>query len=159
LTSTKSFRVPEIAQRQCPHPLLLRSTKSADIYFVTESQRATEIWMRPDIAYRHIIKGDVSDVVVRAALPGVVQAETKSACVASVKSNEFAECAVLDVDRPVVDLHSANREVTAGQRGDDITELVCTHQITPMMGHLVNVMQWTKKKHLQNQPEFNFRRN
>lgn len=101
--------------------------------------------MIPDIAYRHIIEGDVSDVVVRAALPGVVQAETKSACVASVKSYEFAESAVLDVDRPVVDLHSTNREVPAGQRGNDIAELVCTHQITPMMGHLVNVMQWTEK--------------
>ncbi len=71
--------------------------------------------MIADVAYRHVIEGDVGDVVVRAALPRVVQAEAKSAGVSPVESDEFAESAVLDVDRPVVDLHSTNGEVPAEQ--------------------------------------------
>lgn len=85
---------------------------SADIYLSQGSQRSGGY---QTFAYWHVIKGDVGDVVVRAALPRVVQAEAKSAGVPPVESDEFAESAVLDVDRPVIDLHSTNGEIPAGQ--------------------------------------------
>lgn len=86
---------------------------SADIYLSQGSQRSGGY---QTFAYWHVIEGDVGDVVVRAALPRVVQAEAKSAGVSSVESDEFAEGAVLDVDWSIVDLHSTNGEVPAGQR-------------------------------------------
>lgn len=97
-----------------------------------------------DDTHRHVIEGDVSHVVVRAALPRVVQTETKSAGVSSVKSDEFAESAVLDVDRPVVDLHSTNREVPAGA----ITRQINTHDGTFGQCNAMDCEQikiWTEK--------------
>lgn len=64
--------------------------------------------------YRDVIESDVGDVVVRATLPRVVQAETESARVPTVQGHEFTESAVLHVDRPVIDLHPTNREVPVG---------------------------------------------
>lgn len=64
--------------------------------------------------YRDVVESDVGDVVVRAALPRVVQPETESARVPTVQGHEFAKSAVLDVDRPVVDLHPTNRKVPVG---------------------------------------------
>lgn len=97
-----------------------------------------------DDTYRHVIEGDVSHVVVRAALPGVVQTETESAGVSSIKGDEFTESAVLDVDRPVVDLHSTNREIPAGA----ITHQINTHDGTFGQSNAMDSEQlkiWTEK--------------
>lgn len=60
-----------------------------------------------------MVKGDASDVVVGAALPGVVEPEAEGAGVPSLQRNVLAKGAVLHVDRPVVYLHSSDGEVTA----------------------------------------------
>lgn len=65
------------------------------------------------LTYRHMVKGDVSDVVVGAALPRVVQPEAKGTGVPSVQCCVFPKCAVLHVDGPVIDLHAPHREITA----------------------------------------------
>lgn len=70
--------------------------------------------------YRHILEGNVSHVVIGTALPGVVQPEAKGTGVAPVKCNKFAESAVLDIDGPIVDLHSPNREVPANHKRTDV---------------------------------------
>lgn len=54
---------------------------------------------------------DVSDVVVGAALPGVVEAEGEGAGVAPVQRRELAERAVLDIDGPIVELDPSDGKV------------------------------------------------
>lgn len=54
---------------------------------------------------------DVGDVVVGAALPGVVEAEGQGARVPPVQRRELAERAVLDVDGPVVELNPPDGKV------------------------------------------------
>lgn len=53
----------------------------------------------------------VGDVVVGAALPGVVEAEGQGAGVPPVQRRELAERAVLDVDGPVVELDPSDGKV------------------------------------------------
>lgn len=66
--------------------------------------------------YRNVIECDVCDVVVGAALPGVVKSEAERTGVTAVKSDVLAESAILNVDGPVVYLHSSNGEVPSGER-------------------------------------------
>lgn len=61
----------------------------------------------------YVVEGDAGDVVVGAALPGVVEPEAESAGVSSLERDILAERAVLHVDGPVIYLHSSYGEVTA----------------------------------------------
>lgn len=60
-----------------------------------------------------MVKDDVSDVVVGAALPRVVEPEAERAGVPSIQSHVLPECTVLNVDGPVVDLHASDWKITA----------------------------------------------
>ncbi len=62
-----------------------------------------------------MVKGDVSDVIVGAALPRVVEPEGKCTGVPSVHSRELPKSAIVHVDWPVVDLHTPDRKITAGK--------------------------------------------
>ena len=66
------------------------------------------------LTHWYVVKEDVSDVVVGAALPRVVQPEAKGAGVATFQRCVFPKCTVLHVDGPIVDLHAPDREITAG---------------------------------------------
>lgn len=58
-----------------------------------------------------VLEVDVGDIVVGAALPGVVEAEGEGAGVAPVQRRELAEGAVLDVDGPVIELDPSDGKV------------------------------------------------
>lgn len=66
------------------------------------------------LTHRYVVEGDVSDVIVGAALPRVVEPEAKGAGVPSLQSCVLPKCAVLHVDGAVVDLHAPDRKITAG---------------------------------------------
>lgn len=61
--------------------------------------------------HRDILEVDGSDIVVGAALPGVVEAEGESARVPPVQSRELAERAVLDIDGPVIELDPSDGKI------------------------------------------------
>jgi len=63
------------------------------------------------ITHRHVFKMDVGDVVVGAALPRVIEPEGQGTRVPSIQGCEFAEGAVLDVDRSIVELNSSNGKI------------------------------------------------
>lgn len=69
---------------------------------------------------------NVGDVVVGAALPGVVEAEGQGTRVPAVQGSKFAEGAVLDVDRSIIELNPSNGKIpkTHLERQKD---LVMTH--------------------------------
>lgn len=71
------------------------------------------MYIRQKVTHRYVVKGDVSDVIVRAALPRVVEPEAKSTGVSSLQCCVLPKCAVLHVDWPVVDLHTPDRKITA----------------------------------------------
>lgn len=54
---------------------------------------------------------NVGDVIVGAALPGVIEPEGQGTRVPAVQGSEFAEGAVLDIDRPVVELNPSNGKI------------------------------------------------
>ena len=54
---------------------------------------------------------NVSDVVVGAALPGIIEPEGQGTRVPAIQGSEFAEGAVLDVDRSVVELNASNGKI------------------------------------------------
>lgn len=60
-----------------------------------------------------MVKSDVSDVIVGAALPRVVEPEAECARVTSIQRRVFPKRTVLHVDGPVVDLHAPDREIPA----------------------------------------------
>lgn len=60
-----------------------------------------------------MVKGDVGDIIVGAALPRVVEPEAKGAGVPSVQCRVFPKCTVLYIDRPIVDLHASDWKITA----------------------------------------------
>lgn len=61
--------------------------------------------------HRDILKGDVGDVVVGAALPGVVQTEGQGAGMPALQGCELAESAVLDVDGAVIELNTSDGKI------------------------------------------------
>lgn len=63
------------------------------------------------ITHRDVFKMNVGDVVVGAALPGVVEAEGQGTRVPAVQGSKFAEGAVLDVDRSVIELNPSNGKI------------------------------------------------
>lgn len=63
--------------------------------------------------HRYVVECDASDVIVRAALPRVVEPESKGTGVSSVQSCVFPKGTVLHIDGPVIDLHAPDREITA----------------------------------------------
>lgn len=65
--------------------------------------------------YRNAIEDDLSHVVVRAALPRVVEPEAEGAGVPALQGRIFTKCAVLDTDGAVVDLHSSDRKIPANK--------------------------------------------
>lgn len=71
------------------------------------------VYFTQKLTHRYVVKGDISDVVVGAALPWVVEPEAKGAGVASIQGCVFPKCTVLHVDGPVIDLHAPDRKITA----------------------------------------------
>lgn len=69
---------------------------------------------------------DVGDVVVGAALPGVIEPEGQSARVPAVQGSEFAEGAVLDVDRSIVELNPSNGKIPKTRLGETERDTVTT---------------------------------
>lgn len=67
------------------------------------------------VTHGDILEVDASDVVVGAALPGVVEAEGERARVPPVQRRELAERAVLDVDGPVVELNPPDGKIPETQ--------------------------------------------
>lgn len=67
--------------------------------------------MKP--TYRYMVKSDASDVVVGAALPGVVEPEAESAGVPSLERDVLPKRTVLHVNGPIINLHSSYGKVTA----------------------------------------------
>lgn len=63
------------------------------------------------VTHGDILEVDAGDVVVGAALPGVVEAEGERARVPPVQCRELAERAVLDVDGPVVELDPSDGKI------------------------------------------------
>jgi hypothetical protein len=61
--------------------------------------------------HRDILKGDVGDIVVGAALPGVVETEGQGAGVPALQGCELAEGAVLDVDGAVIKLNASDGKI------------------------------------------------
>lgn len=66
------------------------------------------------LTHRDILEADAGDVVVGAALPGVVEAEGQGAGVPPLQRRELAEGAVLHVDGAVVELDPSDGKVPAG---------------------------------------------
>lgn len=73
-----------------------------------------------------ILEAEGSDIVVGAALPGVVEAEGERARVPPVQRRELAEGAVLDVDGPVVELNPPDGKVPETHQRDLVR--TCQHQ-------------------------------
>lgn len=71
--------------------------------------------------HRDILKGNVGHVVVGAALPGIVQAESQGTGVSALKGCELAEGAVLDVDGTVIELDSSNRKIPVESRKSGVS--------------------------------------
>lgn len=63
--------------------------------------------------HRYVVEGDVSHVVIGAALPRVVESEAKSAAVSSLQRRVLAECTVLHIDGSIVNLHAADWKISA----------------------------------------------
>lgn len=63
------------------------------------------------ITHRDVFKMNVGDVVVGAALPGVVEPEGQGTRVPAIQGSEFAEGAVLDVDWSIVELNPSNGKI------------------------------------------------
>lgn len=59
-----------------------------------------------------MVKCDASDVIVWAALPRVVEPESKGTGVSSIQSCVFPKCTVLHIDGPVINLHAPDGEIT-----------------------------------------------
>ncbi len=70
----------------------------------------------PMLTHRYMVEGDVSDVIVGAALPRVIEPEAKGAGVPSIKSCVLPKSAILHVDGPIVDLHASDGKITAGKK-------------------------------------------
>lgn len=70
----------------------------------------------PMLTHRYMVEGDVSDVIVGAALPRVIEPEAKGAGVSSIKSCILPKSAVLHVDGPIVDLHASDGKITAEKK-------------------------------------------
>lgn len=77
------------------------------------------------LAHRDVLKGNVGDVVMGAALPGVVQAEGQGAGVPALQGRKLAESAVLDVDGPVVELNASDRKISM-ETGKPVVRLIGT---------------------------------
>lgn len=54
---------------------------------------------------------NVSDVVVWAALPGIVEPEGQGTRVPTIQGSKFAEGAVLDIDWAIVELNASNGKI------------------------------------------------
>lgn len=63
------------------------------------------------ITHGDVFKMNVSDVVVGAALPGVVEPEGQGTRVPAVQGSKFAEGAVLDIDWAIVELNPSNGKI------------------------------------------------
>lgn len=63
------------------------------------------------ITHRDVFKMNVSDVVVGAALPGVIEPEGQGTRVPAIQGSEFAEGAVLDVDWSIIELNPSNGKI------------------------------------------------
>lgn len=68
------------------------------------------------MTHRYLVESDVSDVIVGAALPRVVEPEAESTGVSSIQCSVFTKRTILHVDWPVVDLHATDGEITAGKQ-------------------------------------------
>lgn len=63
------------------------------------------------ITHRDVFKMNVSDVVVWAALPGIVEPEGQGTRVPTIQGSKFAEGAVLDIDWAIVELNASNGKI------------------------------------------------
>ena len=61
--------------------------------------------------HRDILKGNIGNVVVGAALPGIVQTEGQGAGVPALQGCELAESTVLDVDGAIIELNDSDGKI------------------------------------------------
>lgn len=62
---------------------------------------------------------NVGDVVVGAALPGVIEPKGQGTRVPAIQGSEFAESAVLDVDWSIIELNPSNGKIPKNTFGED----------------------------------------
>ena len=61
--------------------------------------------------HRDVLKGNIGNVVVGAALPGIVQTEGQGTGVPALQGCELAESTVLDVDGAVIELNASDGKI------------------------------------------------